>query len=74
MIETKNKVLNEIAEQKYKKIASFEKIVIDLYNLEHDIEQLDLMHIMPISELKSIFIQKYRSILNQSDIDYLEML
>ena len=68
------KVLSEIEGQKYQKIVTFEKIIIKIYNLEHDIEDLDLMHIMPVSELKAIFIDRYRTILNESDIAYLDIL
>jgi len=68
------KVMNEIEKQKYLKIATFEEIIIAIYGLEHDIEELDLMHIMPITELKSIFIDRYRTMLNESDIAYLEVL
>jgi len=73
-MKNERKVLKEIEDQKYQKIATFEKIVIAIYGLEHDIEELDLMHIMPITELKSIFIDRYRTMLNESDIAYLEVL
>lgn len=71
---SEQKFLIENKEQKYQKIAAFEKIIIKIYNLEHDIEDLDLMHIMPIAELKSIFIDRYRIMLNESDIEYLDKL
>ena len=73
-MKNERKVLKEIEDQKYQKIATFEKIVIQLYKLEHDIEDLDLMHIMPITELKSIFIERYESMLNESDTEYLDKL
>jgi|TARA_R110001606_G_scaffold390235_1_gene557024 hypothetical protein len=73
-MKNERKVLKEIEDQKYQKIATFEKIVIQLYKLEHHIENLDLMHIMPITELKAIFIERYESMLNESDTEYLDKL
>ena len=72
------KVLREIEQEKYQTIATFENIILEIYGLEHDIEWVDLglslKRIMPVEELKSIFIHRHRTMLNESDIAYLEAL